>query len=128
MGLDGIPHTRTSIRDYPLSLYPTCNCTTSKSGLLKNLSSYLYLLTTVVRSRRANTWEVVAIRGKLRTRMDLYLNIDPQRIIYLLWSFFRMPGNSSQERCIWGIPFRVHNCATQQISLSWGAYQWISLG
>jgi hypothetical protein len=57
-------------------------------GLLQVLSSYLKLLTTVVGSRSAHTKEVVAIRKKLRTRMDLYVNIGPKKILYLLWAIF----------------------------------------
>jgi hypothetical protein len=57
-------------------------------GLLQVLSSYIKLLTTVVGSRSAHAWEVVAIRKKLRTRMDLYVNIGPRNILYLLWAIF----------------------------------------
>jgi hypothetical protein len=31
---------------------------------------------------------VVSIRKKLGTRMDIYIGIDPQKILYLLWSIF----------------------------------------
>jgi hypothetical protein len=57
-------------------------------GLLQVLSSYLKLLTTIVGSRSAHTREVVSIRRKLRTRMDLYANIGHRKILYLLWAIF----------------------------------------
>jgi hypothetical protein len=57
-------------------------------GLLQVLSSYIKLLKTVVGSRSAHAREVVAIRKKLRTRMDLYVSIGPRNILYLLWAIF----------------------------------------
>ena len=42
----------------------------------------------VVGIQSAHTWEVISIRGKLSTMMDLYVNIDTQSIIYLLWAIF----------------------------------------
>ena len=57
-------------------------------GILQALSIYIHLLTIVVGSRSAHTREVAASREKLRTRMDLYVNIDPKMIIYLLWEIF----------------------------------------
>jgi hypothetical protein len=57
-------------------------------GLLQVLSSYIKLLTTVVGSRSAHTREVVAIRKKLWTRMDLYVDIGPRKILYRLWAIF----------------------------------------
>jgi hypothetical protein len=57
-------------------------------GLLQALSSYIKLLTTVVGTRSAHTREVVAIRKKLRTRLDIYVDIGPQKILYLLWAIF----------------------------------------
>jgi hypothetical protein len=57
-------------------------------GLLQLLSGYIKLLATVVGSRSAHTREVIAIRKKLRTRMDIYVDIGPQKILYLLWAIF----------------------------------------
>jgi hypothetical protein len=58
-------------------------------GLLQVLSSYIKLLTTVVGSRSsAHTREVIAIQKKLRTWMDLYVDIGPRKILYLLWAIF----------------------------------------
>ena len=46
------------------------------------------MITTVVGSQSMHTQEVAAIRGELRSRIDIYMNIDPQRIIYLLQEIF----------------------------------------
>ena len=46
------------------------------------------MLTRVMRSRSAHTQEVVTTRGGIRTSMDLYINIEPQKTIYLLWEIF----------------------------------------
>ena len=53
-------------------------------GLLQALSSYIQISTTVVGSRSVHTWEVAAIRNKLRTKMDLYVDIVTQKILYML--------------------------------------------
>jgi hypothetical protein len=57
-------------------------------GLLQLLSNYIRLLTVVVGTRSAHTREVVAIRKKLRVKVDLYIDVGPREIIYLLWAIF----------------------------------------
>ena len=50
-------------------------------GLLQAMSRYMRLLTAVVGSLSVHTQEVVAIRNKLRMRMDLYVDIESQKIL-----------------------------------------------
>jgi hypothetical protein len=42
----------------------------------------------IVSPRSAHTREVVAIRRKLRTKVDLFINVWPREITYLLWAIF----------------------------------------
>ena len=60
--------------------------------LLQTLSSYIKLLTTVVGKKRVHLREVVVIRKSLRTRMDIYVDIEKKMIIYLLWAIFLDTG------------------------------------
>jgi hypothetical protein len=57
-------------------------------GLLQLLSNYVRLLGVLVGTRSAHTKEVVAIRRKLREKVDLYINIGPREIVFLLWAIF----------------------------------------
>jgi hypothetical protein len=57
-------------------------------GCLQLLSNYIKLLSEVVGSRSAHLREVVAIRRKLRQKVDLYIDMGPKEIIYLLWAIF----------------------------------------
>jgi hypothetical protein len=57
-------------------------------GCLQLLSNYVKLLTEVVGSRSAHLREVIAIRRKLRQKVDLYIGMGPREIIYLLWAIF----------------------------------------
>jgi hypothetical protein len=57
-------------------------------GLLQLLSNYIRLLTVLVGSRSAHTREVVAIRRKLRVKVDLFIDIGPREILFLLWAIF----------------------------------------
>jgi hypothetical protein len=57
-------------------------------GLLQLLSNYVRLLTVLIGTRSAHTREVVAIRKKLRAKVDLYIDIGPRQILYLLWAIF----------------------------------------
>ena len=57
-------------------------------GIFHTLSRYIKLLTTVVGKKSVYMSEVVVIRTTLRTRMDLYVDIEQKRIIHLLWAIF----------------------------------------
>jgi hypothetical protein len=57
-------------------------------GTFQLLSNYIRLLMVIVGPRSANTREVVAIRRKLRTKVDLFINVGPREITYLLWAIF----------------------------------------
>jgi hypothetical protein len=57
-------------------------------GLLQVLSNYIRLLTVVLGTQSAHTREVVAIRRKLRVKIDLYIDVGPREILYLLWAVF----------------------------------------
>jgi hypothetical protein len=57
-------------------------------GLMQLISNYIRLLGVIVGDRSAHTREVVSIRRKLRERVDLYIDIGPREIIYLLWAIF----------------------------------------
>jgi hypothetical protein len=57
-------------------------------GMLQLLSNYIRLLTVIVGPRSAHTREVVAIRRKLRTKVDHFINVGPREITYLLWVIF----------------------------------------
>jgi hypothetical protein len=57
-------------------------------GLLQLLSNYIRLLKVVIGTRSAHTREVVAIRRTLRAKVDLYIDIGPREVIYLLWAIF----------------------------------------
>jgi hypothetical protein len=57
-------------------------------SLLQVLSNYIRLLTVVLGTQSAHTREVVAIRRKLRVKIDLYIDVGPREIIYLLWAIF----------------------------------------
>jgi hypothetical protein len=57
-------------------------------GLLQLLSNYVRLLTVLIGTRSAHTREVIAIRRKLRAKVDLYIDIGPREILYLLWAIF----------------------------------------
>jgi hypothetical protein len=57
-------------------------------GLLQLMSNYIRLLVTLVGAKSAHTREVVAMRRKLRAKIDLYVGIGPWEIIYLLWAIF----------------------------------------
>jgi hypothetical protein len=57
-------------------------------GLLQLLSNYIRLLKVIVGNRSAHTREVVAIRRTLRSKVDLYIDVGPREIIYLLWAIF----------------------------------------
>ena len=56
--------------------------------LLQVMASYILILTMVVVRRSAHIQEVVEIRKKLQTQIDLYVDIEPQNILYLLWEIF----------------------------------------
>jgi hypothetical protein len=57
-------------------------------GCLQLLSNYIKLLSEIVGSRSAHLREVVAIRRKLRQKVDLYIDMGPREILYLLWAIF----------------------------------------
>jgi hypothetical protein len=57
-------------------------------GCLQLLSNYIKLLSEVVGGRSAHLREVVAIRRKLQQKVDLYIDMGPKEIIYLLWAIF----------------------------------------
>jgi hypothetical protein len=57
-------------------------------GLLQLLSNYVRLLSVIVGTRSAHTREVIAIRRKLREKVDLYIDVGPREILYLLWAIF----------------------------------------
>jgi hypothetical protein len=57
-------------------------------GCLQLLSNYIKLLAEVVGSRSAHLREVVAIRRKLRQKVDIYIDMGPREILYLLWAVF----------------------------------------
>jgi hypothetical protein len=57
-------------------------------GLLQLLSNYIRLLKVLIGTRSAHTREVVAIRHKLRAKVDLFIDVGPREIIYLLWAIF----------------------------------------
>jgi hypothetical protein len=57
-------------------------------GLLQLLSNYVRLLVTLVGSRSAHTREAIAMRRKLRAKIDLYVGIGAGEIIYSLWAIF----------------------------------------
>jgi hypothetical protein len=57
-------------------------------GLLQLLFNYMRLLTVLIGTCSAHTQEVVAIRKKLRAKVDLYIDIGPRQILYLLWAIF----------------------------------------
>jgi hypothetical protein len=57
-------------------------------GMLQLLSNYIRLLTVIVGPCSAHTREVVSIRRKLRTKVDLFVDVGPQEIKYLLWAIF----------------------------------------
>jgi hypothetical protein len=57
-------------------------------GLLQLLSNYIRLLGVLVGTQSAHTKEVVAIRRKLREKVDLYIDIGPREIVFLLWAIF----------------------------------------
>jgi hypothetical protein len=57
-------------------------------GTLQLLSNYIRLLMVIVGPQTAHTREVVAIRRKLRTKVDLFINVGPREITYLLWAIF----------------------------------------
>jgi hypothetical protein len=56
--------------------------------MLQLLSNYIRLLTFIVGPRSAHTQEVVSIRRKLRTKVDLFIDAGPWEITYLLWAIF----------------------------------------
>jgi hypothetical protein len=56
--------------------------------MLQLLSNYVRLLKVIVGSRSAHTREVVAIRRTLRSKVDLYIDVGPREIIFLLWAVF----------------------------------------
>jgi hypothetical protein len=57
-------------------------------GMLQLLSNYIRLLGILVGTRSAHTREVIAIRRKLREKIDLYIDVGPWEIIFLLWAIF----------------------------------------
>jgi hypothetical protein len=57
-------------------------------SLLQVLYNYIRLLTVVLGTQSAHTREVIAIRRKLRVKIDLYIDFEPHKIIYLLWAIF----------------------------------------
>ena len=57
-------------------------------GLLQLLSNYIGLLGILAGTRSAHTREVVAIRRELRGKVDLYIDMGPREIIFLLWAIF----------------------------------------
>jgi hypothetical protein len=60
----------------------------SYHGCLQLLSNYIKLLTEVVGLRSAHLREVIAIRSKLRQKVDLYIDMGPKEILFLLWAIF----------------------------------------
>jgi hypothetical protein len=60
----------------------------SYHGCLQLLSNYIRLLTELVGLRSTHLREVVAIRRKLRQKVDLYIDMGPKEILYLLWAIF----------------------------------------
>jgi hypothetical protein len=57
-------------------------------GMLQLLSNYIRLLGVLVGTRSSHAREVIAIRRKLRERIDLYIDVGPREIIFLLWAIF----------------------------------------
>jgi hypothetical protein len=57
-------------------------------GMLQLLSNYIRLLGVIVGTRSSHTREVIAIRRKLREKIDLYIDVGPREIIFLLWAIF----------------------------------------
>jgi hypothetical protein len=57
-------------------------------GCLQLLSDYIKLLLEVSGSRITHLREVVAIRRKLRQKVNQYINMGPQEILFLLWAIF----------------------------------------
>jgi hypothetical protein len=55
---------------------------------LQLLSNYVRLLKVIVGSQSAPTNEVVAIPRTLRVKVDLYIDVGPRKIIFLLWADF----------------------------------------
>jgi hypothetical protein len=52
------------------------------------LSNYIKLLTEVVGLRSTHLCKVIAIRQKLRQKVDLYINMGPREILFLFWAIF----------------------------------------
>jgi hypothetical protein len=49
-------------------------------------SGHLKLLTEIVGLRSGHLRKVIAIRGKLRQKVDLYIKMGPKEIGFLLWA------------------------------------------
>ena len=60
----------------------------SYHGCLQLLSNYIKLLTEIVGLRRGHLREVIAICSKLRQKVDLYIDMGPKEILFLLWAIF----------------------------------------
>jgi hypothetical protein len=60
----------------------------SYHGCLQLLSNYIKLLTEIVGLRSTHLCEVIAIRRKLRQKVDLYIDMGPREILFLLWAIF----------------------------------------
>jgi hypothetical protein len=60
----------------------------SYHGCLQLLSNYIKLLTEIVGLRSGHLREVIAIRSKLRQKVDLYIDMGPKEILFLLWAIF----------------------------------------
>jgi hypothetical protein len=57
-------------------------------GLLQLLSNYIQLLTVIIGPQSAHTRKVVAIWRKLRVMVNLFIDIGPREILFLLWAIF----------------------------------------
>jgi hypothetical protein len=60
----------------------------SYHGCLQLLSNYIKLLTEIVGLRSTHLCEIIAIRRKLRQKVDLYIDMGPREILFLLWAIF----------------------------------------
>jgi hypothetical protein len=78
----------TTVRDVEKGEESPSSSPKSYHGCLQLLSNYIKLLSKVVGSRSAHLQEVVAIRRKLRQKVDLYIDMGPRENVFLLWAIF----------------------------------------
>jgi hypothetical protein len=71
-------------------------------GMLQLLSNYIRLLTVIVGPISAHTREVVAIRRKLRTKVDLlHIDVGPREITCDISSIMRCTDTSCDISVLW---------------------------